>query len=256
MLDQLFNDGIAHEEQWTFPSKNVTHRLERKQMLDHLQERFSKNVALIHQLPPEDTDSLRAAFYNVTENWFHQVFESEGYDPHMCAKTLNMWLRGEINALVLCGTNLSNAKLMFNVLAQCFPYAIVDDRINSISSLHRCSSKASLYCVPFVDVPPTPAMLHLMEGNSAVCVIGNEPQYVPSTQMLIHCCDLALAQAFIASNVSVFFLTADQSKSPKCYNPRVELRDYVHSCSHDFCLLNLHCKKNNPLCSVCINKTA
>lgn len=255
IINQLFVEGIAHEEQWTLPSKKFMSDRDRELTVQLMQSKFSKKVPLLMQLPPEEVDSLKAALYNASDNWFYQIFEKEGYHPEMVAKCVKMWLDGEVNTLVLCGGNLTTAKMVFNAISSCFPMAVMESNLNSVYSIYKCSEKTSLYCVPYVDVPPTPIMLHLMEGNNTTCMIEDRVAYVSPPPMLIHCSDLSMGHAFLAKGISVFFFTQDSALVTPCYTPRSELRFFVSNCDSEKCLLTLHCKKENPLCAVCINKT-
>ncbi|QEJ80764.2 protein ORF13 [Southern Psittacara leucophthalmus aviadenovirus] len=254
IVDHLFNEGVAHYEQWAFQPKTDQPTYERNATISALRDRFSKGVMLINQLPISYRDPIREAFYDLRDNWFYKLFEFEGYDPSMAARTITNWLEGDINTLVFCGSNLSNAKHAFNALASCFPFAVVDNSINSLYSLHKASLHASVYCVPFIDTPPSPAMLHIMEGNNSVCMLAEEPAYIRSMPMLLHCIDLSLAQTFVANNVAVFFMTGDLNEVSKYTNYRRELKDFVNAAAVECCHLTLHCKKNNPLCNTCINK--
>ncbi|ASU56007.1 ORF13 [Fowl aviadenovirus A] len=252
LVERLFVEGVAHEVQWNFPSKNLIPTYERERVLEALKERFGPGQSLINQLPSEEPDTLKAAFYNVCDNWFHQMMEAEGYEGKVAGNAILRWLRGELNTLVLCGGRLSNAKSLFNALCACFPLAISDSRINSILSLGEIAPHTSLYCLPFVDEKPDPLMLHCMEGNAATCRMNKKTFHIPSTPMLIHCADLSLANEFTARNTVVFFLTGDHTKTPPCYHPRKELRDFVANAAACACLMTLHCKRDNKLCNPCI----
>ncbi|APY28343.1 hypothetical protein D1U31_gp12 [Psittacine aviadenovirus B] len=254
VIEQLFRDGVAHEEQWTFPSRELVHEDVRKKILDVLQEKFAPSIPLIHQLPAEDGDALRSAFRDVTDNWFFQLFESEGYDGTAVSATIYNWLNGDINTLVLCGGKLSNAKLLYNAVVACFPLAVTDMNINSIPSLASIAPRASLYCVPFVEEKPNSLLLHYLEGNPLTCCIDSKVTHVKRVPCLIHCSDVTLASHFIARNTTVFFMVGDHAKSPLCYTPRQELRDFIHSSSPPppRCAMTLHCRKEHPLCNPCI----
>lgn len=211
-------------------------------------------MTLIHQLPVNRNDPIRDAFYDPSDNWFYKMFKSEGYDAGMVANTLHRWLSGRINSLVLCGSNLANAKTVFNAILNCFPGAVVDTKLNSMYSLHKCSMSASIYCVPYVDSAPNPLMLHLMEGNSTNCLVGDEVVHIKSIPILVHCSELSLAQTFIANNIAVLFLTGNAEFEVDSLLMRNELSDFVHHADAHHCMLTLHCKSENPLCEVCINK--
>lgn len=255
LIDQLFRDGIAHEEQWTFPARHLTHQEDREKVLQTLKARFSPNVSLIYQLPTKDPDAIRSAFYNVTENWFFQAFEASGYDGGLCSRTLFRWLNGDINTLVLCGDGLSLAKTLFNHIVSCFPLAYIDTAINSFPTMSRISNHASVYCLPFVEEKPKAVMLHLMEGNSAACVMDRDPIYIRKMPMLIHCMNNHIAHSFIAKNTVLFFLSDHYSRIGSCYLPREELRDFVfNSPTPDACYMNVHCRRGNGVCTVCIER--
>lgn len=254
VIEQLFRDGVAHDEQWTFPSRDLVHEDVRNKVLAALQEKFAPNVPLLQQLPSEDTDTLRNAFRDVTDNWYHQLFETEGYDGTAVSQTFYAWLNGEINTVVLCGGRLSNAKVLYNMVTACFPFAVADLCINSIPSLASIAPHASLYCLPFVEEKPNPLLLHYLEGNPLNCCIKEKITHVKRMPCLIHLTDITLAPHFVARNTAILFLVGDHSKTPQCYAPRQELRDFIHSWSPPChrCTMTLHCKKEHPLCNPCI----
>lgn len=254
VIDQLFLDGVAHDEQWTFPSRELVHEDVRKKILAALKEKFAPSVPLLNQLPAEDGDALRAAFRDVTDNWFYQMFTAEGYDGTAVAAVVHGWLNGDLNTVVLCGGKLSAAKVLYNVLSSCFPMAVADLGINSVSSLADIAPHASMYCLPFVEEKPNSLLLHYMEGNSLNFCTDGKVTHVRRLPCLIHLADVSLAPSFVARNTVVFFLVGDHSKAPPCYRPRQELRDFVHTCSPPppRCTMTLHCKRDHPLCSPCI----
>lgn len=252
LIEQLFEQGIAHDTQLVFPSRHLINHHDRQRILQALRERFSPEVALCNQLPPEDSDALRSAFYNVQDNWFHQLLESEGYDANVCAITFSRWLKGEHNTIVLCGGRLSNAKVLYNTLASCFPFAISDVGINRHENMAEASAHASLYCLPFVEERPNAITLHLMEGNAITCCLRGNAVHVRAVPMLIHCSDLSLANSFTARNTTVLFLTGDHSNTPICHNPRKELREFIQHANGHYCHMILHCKRENKLCTPCI----
>lgn len=253
LIEQLFDEGVAHEHQWTFPTKHLVPQHERDYVLQVLKERFGASQKLYNQLPCEEPDPVRNAFYNCRENWFYQLLEKEGYDPNIASATLVAWLKGEINTLVLCGSKLSNAKLLFNVLLSCFPLAVADAKINSMNTLADIAPHTSLYCLPFVEEKPNSLMLHYMEGNSINCVVHGTMHHIPSTAILIHCADISVAHYFACRNTSILFLTGEYRSTPVCHTPRKELRDLAHNAAAGaHCLMNIHCKRENEMCDVCI----
>ncbi|QJP03668.1 ORF13 [Aviadenovirus cerasi] len=255
LIERLFRDGIAHRSQWDQMPYDQHHQTddEKEYVLGALRERFGNYRTLYAQLPHEDPDSLKLAFYNARENWFHQLLEKEGYDAEVCAITIRRWLRGDINTLVLCGGRLSNAKLLFNALVSCFPIAISDGELNDLDRLAEIAPHASLYCVPFVEEQPYTLMLHFMEGNAATCYINKKTVHIPSTPMLIHCTNPAIADAFICRNASILFLDGCHSQVPPCYSPRQELKDYVSSAGleSEACATSVHCKREWRHCVTC-----
>nr|WGL40791.1 hypothetical protein [Tawny frogmouth aviadenovirus A] len=252
LVEQLFVEGVAYESQWKFPSKTLLSQQDRELILKQLQRRFSSEVALLHQLPAEDRDSLRAAFYSLRENWFHQLFQQEGYNGDVVARSIKRWLAGDINTLVLCGGRLSHAKLLYNTLLACFPTAVSDSYINCYHSMELAAEHASLYALPFVEQPPEPIMLHLMEGNPAVCCVDRRLVRIKAMPILIHCLDLNIVPRFVCRNTCVLFLTGDPLLTPACHAPRLELRDFVQAVScPDVCTMSLHCTREHPLCTVC-----
>ncbi|AKR76186.1 ORF13 protein [Fowl aviadenovirus D] len=255
LIERLFRDGIAHRSQWDQMPAYDQYTLrpdEREYVLGALRERFGNSRSLYAQLPYEEPESLRLAFYNPEENWFHQLLEKEGYDAALCALTIKRWLNGEINTLILCGGRLANAKLLYNVLASCFPMAISDSDLNDIERIANVAQHTSLYCVPFVDRAPSTLALHFMEGNSGTCYIAGRPVFVRAPQMLIHCTDVSIACSFLCRNSTILFLTAPQELTPVCHNPRRELKDFVASTSRTVpCAAVMHCKRENRLCQTC-----
>lgn len=252
LVEQLFVEGVAHDAQWKFPSKQFIAPYDQERVLEALQIRFGPGTSLINQLPPDDSDPLKSAFYNVAENWFYQIFNREGYDALVVASSLLRWLRGDINTIVLCGGRLSTAKTAFNAIASCFPMAVIDGKINNLSSVAEIAPHAALYCLPFVDQKPDSLMLHLMEGNATTIRINGKNVHVPQIPMLIHCADLSLASEFSTRKSCTLFLTEDHNQTPSCYHPRRELKDFVTRASSRFCHMSLHCKRDNKLCNPCI----
>lgn len=255
LVERLFREGVASDAQWS-PKRYDKHNLrddEKQYVLKALSDRFGSDKTLYAQLPVECSDSLKFAFYNARENWFYQLLEKEGYDPDVCAVTIKRWLRGDINALVLCGGRLSSAKVLFNTLVSCFPTAIVDCELNDLSRLASAAPHAAVYCVPFVEEQPSALTLHIMEGNPSTCYVNNSPVYIPSTPMLIHCINPALAAGFICRSVSVLFLDGCHSQVPPCYAPRQELKDYVSSAGleSEACATSVHCKREWRHCVTC-----
>lgn len=150
LVEQLFVEGVAHDAQWKFPSKQFIAPYDQERVLEALQIRFGPGTSLINQLPPDDSDPLKSAFYNIAENWFYQIFNREGYDALVVASSLLRWLRGDINTIVLCGGRLSTAKTAFNAIASCFPMAVIDGNINNLSSVAEIAPHAALYCLPLL----------------------------------------------------------------------------------------------------------
>lgn len=255
LIEQLFEEGVAHDCQWTFPTKQLIPPHEREYVLQVLKERFGPSQNLFSQLPCEEPDSLRNAFYSCRDNWFYQLFDKEGYDPDIACASLTAWLKGNINTLVLCGDKLSNAKLLFNVLTGSFPLAISDAHINSMTTLANIAPQTPLYCLPFVDEKPNPLMLHYMEGNRLNCMVDGKMQHIPATSILIHCLDVSLAHTFACRNTVILFLTGEHRNTPTCHSARKELRDLALNSTAANCIMNLHCKRDNELCHICINNT-
>lgn len=254
LVDQLFDEGIAYAQQWTFPPPKNFQDEDKQKILSILQSRFSPNVSLMSQLPRTDKDCIHAAFYNITENWFYKALEATGYDPLIVSRSFYRWMNGEINTIVLCGDGLSIAKTMFNHIVECFPMATIDEHINMIDSIARLSNNATIYCLPFVNEVPNSTMLHLMEGNSARCLVGCSPVYVKAMPILIHCCEPEIAQNFVAKNTVIFFMNDHHAKINPCYNARNEMRDFILRASLSACYMNVHCKRDNPMCKTCIPK--
>ncbi|AGX93298.1 ORF13 [turkey adenovirus 4] len=256
IIEALFSDGIVHESQWSTDQRNRFSLLpqEQENIFKILKERFSNSHSLYAQLPLEDNDSLRFAFYNAKENWFHQLLERETYDAEICSATLRQWLQGDINTLVLCGGRLSNAKLLFNILSSCFPLAVTHGELNDVAHLADVSEHSPLYCVPFVESEPSTLMLHFMEGNSGTCLVNHRMRHVRATQMLIHCSDISKACSFMCRNTTILFLPGPHAKTPHCFLPRRELKDFITSCNQNAaaCKVAIHCKRDNRLCPSCI----
>ncbi|QGQ62547.1 ORF13 [Fowl aviadenovirus E] len=255
LVEKLFRDGIAHQSQWDEHVEHQDYHLrpeEKECVIAVLRDRFGSHRSLYAQLPTDNPDSLRLAFYNPDENWFHQVLEKEGYDAALFAITLRKWLDGDINTLVLCGSRLSNAKLLYNVLLSCFPLAISDGDLNDTARLAAIAPHTSLYCVPFVETQPSTLTLHFMEGNSGTCYIHEKPVFVRAPQMLIHCSNVSIAYSFMCRNASILFLTAPHDQTPTCLNPRRELKDFISTVTHTVsCGATMHCKRDSPLCQIC-----
>lgn len=254
MVDKLFDDGIAHSQQWNFPAPNTIHDDDRHNILKILKERFSPTVSLIAQLPRRDPQDIHSAFYRIEENWFYQAFQQAGYDGNAVGRCLYRWMNGDVNTIVLCGDGLSIAKTVFNNIAACFPMSVVDRDINSFKTMARVAADAAIYCIPFVEQKPDPIMLHLMEGNSTRCPIDDKAVFIKNVPILIHCNDVQLAKSFVAKNTVLFFLGEHHSKLSNCYAPRYELRDFVLHASPSVCFMNVHCKRDNPMCKNCMAK--
>lgn len=252
MADQMFARGIVMPHQ--FPYNESVSEEEREQILDIVRNKFAKNVALIHQLPPKESDTIKNVFYNIEDNWFYRAFQIVGYDSMMVAKAFHKWLSGDINTIVLVGDSLTIAKSVFNSIVAAFPLAIMGDSINNYHELSAVCQNSSLYALPFVRDAPTPIMLHLMEGNSAHCVMDDRAIVINPMPMIIHCLDPEYAKNFIARNVVIFFMSEHYSKIDECITPRVELRDFVLNASIRSCTMNVHCKVTKPVCSVCSQK--
>nr|WJJ54604.1 MAG: hypothetical protein [Otus scops adenovirus] len=255
LINQFFIEGIALDSHWSAPCQQLISAENRQRITDQLYHKFSSHVPLLHQLPPEDNDPIRIAFYNREDNWFHQIFEKEGYNGQACANKIKQWLAGSINCLVLVGGGLSTAKSLYNALSQCFPLAVHDENINSFPSMSEIAQQASLYCVPFITEAPNGLMLHLMEGNAASCWHSNKLIHIRSLPMLLHCVDISIAHKFLCKNTAIFFLTDEFTPVPPCYMPRVELRDFLRCSSGVSCSLCMHCKQKYPLCVICAEST-
>lgn len=251
IVQQLFDHGIAHHQQWTLISKDVP-TSDRESILQELRAKFASNVALIHQLPKPDEDPIKEAFFNIEENWFYQIFDAAGYSPSVVAKTFNLWLNGHLNTIVLFGDVLSSAKSVFNAIASCFPMSVIDSRLNNIESMEQISSDASLYCVPFITSKPNPLMMHIIEGNDLTCNVKARITHIKAMPCLMHVTDISLAQDFIARNTVLFFLGDHYTKFNQCHMPRFELRDFVNHAASYSCIMNVHCKKKNPICTSCM----
>ena len=252
LMEQLFEEGIAPDRQWTFPTKHLLPAHEREYVLSVLRERFGPSQSLFLQLPPEASDPISSAFYNPRENWFYQLLEKEGYNARVASATIGAWLKGELNTLVLCGDRHSNAKMLFNVISSCFPMAITDSEINSLDTLAEISPITPLYCLPFVQERPNAIMLHFMEGNFLNTVIKGKMRHIPHTSVLIHCSDLSIADSFSSRNTAILYLVQENRAVPACHAPRKELRDLVLNATGLPCLLSIHCKKDHEICDNCI----
>lgn len=255
LADQLFDDGIAHPEQWTFPAPSNIHQEDRLKILDILKARFAPSASLISHLPRKDTQDIQSAFYRIEDNWFYQAFHLSGYDGAAAGRCLYRWMNGDINTIVLCGDGLSVAKTIFNNIVASFPMAFIDKTINSFRSVYQVANDVAVYCVPFVDTKPDPVMLHFMEGNATRCFIDGKAVFIKNIPILIHCNSPEIAQSFVAKNTVLFFLSDHYSILPNCYAPRNEIRDFVLHASHSVCYMNVHCKRENPMCKNCIAKT-
>lgn len=254
LLERLFAEGVAHESQWTFPSRDAVPEHERRRILDALRKRFGPRVPLIDQLPPDDRHPFGTVFYDITANWFYRLLDAEGYDPEVCAFALRRWLSRDINTLVLCGGRLSNAKRLFNLLCRCFPLAVCDAGFNDVRSIGLAAPVASLYCLPFVDRAPDPLMLHFMEGNPFTARVDDRVVHVPAVPVLVHLTEICLANSFTARNTCVLFLTGDHRQTPVCREPRRELRDFIYGSNGHPCRMTLLCKRDNRHCADCLRE--
>ncbi|WXH85144.1 protein ORF13 [Pigeon adenovirus 1] len=252
MIDSLFVEGVAHDLQWTSFSRTLFSEQDRRYILDALKPRFLKHVPLLEQLPALDAGSLASTFYDASLNWYFRLFQRDGYDALSVACVLARWLREQVNTLVLCGGRLSRAKLLFDTLARCFPTAILLDQLSSLDVLADAAPHAPLLCVPYLASPPGPLVTHLLEGNATHALVRGQPRFLPKSQFLVHCLDIAQAHHFVGRNVAVFFLPDAVQEGDECPSARVELRDFVARCSAvSPCLMSLHCKVDTPLCARC-----
>ncbi|BCZ16692.1 hypothetical protein ORF13 [Aviadenovirus bubonis] len=252
LVNQFFVEGIALDSQWTLQCQQLIPYEQRQQIIEKLQPKFASNIPLLQQLPQDEDDVIRLAFYEPSDNWFHQLFRHEGYNPKLCSIAIRKWLTGQINTLVLIGRSISTAKLLYNALSHCFPLAVHDEQINSFGSMAEIAGHASVYCIPNVNTEPSPLMLHLMEGNTASCWHRGKVTHIRSMTMLIHCIDISIAHKFLTRNTAIFFLTDELSEITACYAPRIELRDFVRGAIGKSCLLAMHCKIDNPMCVTCV----
>lgn len=255
IIEQLFNEGVAHELQWTSFTKSIYTETDQMIILNALQQRFSKQLSLEQQLPNERISALHPSFYDPSQNWFYQLFTSHGYDAMSVAGVFNKWLKGKCNSIVLCGGRLSSAKLLFDLLAQIFPTSIVVSDLNSLIDICTSAPFTPLICIPYALNTPSPLVLHLMEGNATHSLIDGTLRFFPKTAFLIHCADIGLAHQFVGRNTAAFFMPDPPpvDLSP-CPHPRLELRTFSTHFSST-CLMSLHCKTDTPLCSVCISKS-
>lgn len=249
MAEQMFQQGIVIPNQFPF-NDNISED-EREQILDIIRNKFAKNVSLINQLPSKENNAFKNVFYNIEDNWFYKAFQLCGYDAMLVANTFHKWLNAEVNTIVLVGDSLTIAKVVFNAIVSAFPLAIMGDSINNYAELAAVCQNSSLYAIPFVNQTPTPIMLHLMEGNSTHCVVDDRAVFINPLPLIIHCTDAEIAHKFIAKNVIMFFMSEHHSKIDECITTRTELRDFVLNASIHACTMNVHCKKNKPVCNVC-----
>lgn len=227
---------------------------QKKKLLSIMKDKFDKNIALIHHLPNKPSDSLKSLFYNKADNWFYKAFDLCGYDPSIVGKAFQEWLSGAFNTVVIVGDVLSIGKSVFNEIARCFPTAVFASEMNSMREIADVSKHSPLYCVSFVDKKPAPTMMQLMEGQSIQCIDKRGPFFINSVSMLIHCSNPEIAPSFIAQGTMVFFLYDHYSKLPSCCNPRGELADFVLNSALRMCKMNVHCKRDKPICAVCNEK--